>query len=237
MSDTDPTVSTSPSQAGKGDAETHGSTVNFEAKYRGEAKRNARIQKEHEALQNAYDELAAKAADLESKLRSATKDSEKALRDAEARATAAEKAKSDLEAQIQRINKQNETRQMLREKHPSLIEPFEAGDLKAETDFEKPEDWTAYLERMAKRFAAPTQTPEPQDTPPANPEMTDYEAFRQRRLSGVVPPAGTPSRDGSRARTLQEIQDDMWALDGTNPQNSKRLAELTDELNRALVRK
>lgn len=221
MSDLDQ-VPPSP-EADKGDGRPGKSpSVDYESKYKGEARRSERLSKELSVLQEKYDASLSQIADLEAKLRNSTKEISDRLVEVQNRAEQAEKNAVKLERDLKRLQNREETRKTLREKYPDLMEMYDLGDLREADEFEKLEDFQAYLERMAARLTPP----EPASQQPA---------VQQRNLSGVTPQVNTRSRDGKKPRTVDEITEELWSLDPRHPTHRERYIQLQAELDEAQV--
>jgi chromosome segregation ATPase len=146
---------------------------------------------------------------------------EKQAKDAAERLAAAQKAAEELERKVASMNAAREQAKVIREKYPSLIDAYENGDLKSQSDFEKPEDYEAYLERMHKRMAPPEPAPEPTKSKgPAKGE----------RAAAATPGIAARRVSGEAKRTRDEIANEMWALDTRDPEQDKRFRELQTEL-------
>lgn len=237
---TDPELSASETQAGDTDTDETSSTtqkVDYESKYKGEAKRNSKLQKQIDTLQSQYDEALAQKEESDSKYRSANKGIEKATKEVQDKLTAKEKELADTLKELNSLKQLAEARKIVSKDYPQLTEALDAGDLKLQQDFTSPEDYQAYLKRMADRMGA--KSAEPEDAKEEETDETtqadEYET-QYRHVSGATPSLKTSTRDSKNARTSKQIETEMWNIDTSTKEGKKKFAQLEIEQNEALKR-
>lgn len=238
---TDLEAKDSTSEAGKRDSGSSKS-VDYEAKYRGLSKKFSSLEKEKEALEAKYDSALEEVEAAKAEVRAATKDGSKTLNDEIAARKEAEKKVAELEANLAKVEADKTIRATIKDKFKdkaeALTEMLEAGDLKTPADFTKPEDWEAYLTRMAAKILAPASTPETPDAELDGEVDTNVETINQqwgnaaRRdlLAGTTPNVNL-SKNHAQVRTLTQIEEDMWALSDREPDYNKKYMTLEKEWN------
>lgn len=245
MSDnTDLETKDSTSEAGKRDSGSSKS-IDYEAKYRGLSKKYSNLEKEKEALEAKYDSALEDKEAAEAKVRATAKDGSKSLNDEIAARKTAEERVATLEASLAKIEADKTIRVAIKDKFKdkaeALTEMLEAGDLKTPADFTKPEEWDAYLTRMAAKIVV-TSTPETPDAEEEGEVDTNAEVINQqwsntaRRdlLAGTTPHVNL-SKTHAQVRQLSQIEDDMWNLSDREPDYNKKYIALEREWNQAKV--
>lgn len=235
---TDPESSVSETQAGDTDTDETSSTtqkVDYESKYKGEAKRNSKLQKQIDTLQSQYDEALAQKEEADSKFRSANKGIEKATKEVQDKLTAKEKELADALKELNSLKQLAEARKIVTKDYPQLTELLDTGDLKLQHEFTSPEDYQAYLKRMADRMG--TKSAEPEDAKEEetddNTQEDEYET-QYRHVSGATPSLKTSTRDSKNIRTVKQIETEMWGIDASTKEGAKKFAALEREMDEAL---
>ncbi len=233
-------TSSSTSQAGDNDdGEKSSKNVDYAAKYRGEAKRAAKLQKDNEILQNQYDEALIKANEAESKVRTSGKDAEKQLGDLKTQVADYEKKHQDTIKKLSKYEAMIEARKVIRKDFAPLMDMLDEGDLRLQDEFDTPEEYQAYLKRMLARIVKEAEQEdkpdEEQTEQPENDEIPTPEQLQLKKYSGTTPRVPTSNRDGKNIRTVAQITNEMWELDTTKPEGKKKYAALEKEMNQALL--
>lgn len=212
-----------------------GDNIDWEGRYRGLSKKYTKLEKQFSALQDTYDQALVTQEELSGKVRNASKDSEASLKDLKSQLEVAQKQAAQFEGKFKALEAREAMRNTINTKYPQLSELYEAGDLRESTSFEKPEDYDAYLQRMASKLApvAPQQVEHPQSQ---GLELTEDSVLRDRRriLEGAVPSINLASRTGNSPRTIEQIQEDMWKLDVRAPDYKQKSDALIRELDMVL---
>lgn len=219
-------------------AESNSKTpVDYQSKYRGEAKRAANLDKKLNTLQNQYDETLAKLEEAESKVRVGSKDSDKKLSDLQNEKVELEKKYTLAQSQLAKNTALMEARKTIRKDFAPLTDMLDDGDLKLQDEFSTPEEYQAYLKRMLARVAA-QKTETPTEQPPEEPAEDDVptpEQLQLRRYTGTTPRVPTNTRDGKAIRTVAQITSELWAVDTKTVEGRKKFAALEAEMNTAMA--
>ena len=216
-----------------------GKSVDYEAKYRGLSKKNTKLEEENESLRNKYADALEAQGEAEAKARNSGKDLQKQLTEAQSALTTAQSDAQKWEKQFKGIEARNNERKAINEKFPALTDLFDAGDLKSLEEFEKPEDYTAYLNRLAAKIVPQAQQPTQEQSEqvdveqPVNPLVPGLS--RRDFLAGATPSVNLGSRDGAKVRTMSEIQDAMELLDPRDKDYSKKYLPLEAEMNASMA--
>lgn len=224
----DANTSDSDVQAGTEDPQVETSKpVDYAAKYRGEARRAAALQKQNEALQKEYDDALARAEKAESSARTATKDLKTKFDELQTQFDVANKAKEKAEKELSKINAQKDTRAKIKEKFSPLLEMFDDDLLKNPDDFSKPEDYDAYLGKILAKVAVQDESDNSDQKTADEPDPF----AKQRRASGATPPIPNNAHDGKKGRTKEQVLDEMDKIDSMKePQKYAALEEEYDKL-------
>lgn len=217
-------------QAGD-DHDTSGSKVDYESKYKGEAKRNARLAKQVETLQNQLDDALAAKEEADSKARNASKTANKDVQAKDETVTTLQKELAEAKEKIRKQTALEESRKIVQKDYKELTDPLYDGDLKLITDFEKPEDYTEYLKRMASRFGGQQNS---QDRQQKQPTPEEIAAQKRQQAEGATPRMPTGSRNTGTQRTVDQIYQEMDELP-LNAKGEQRMRELTNELNEITI--
>jgi len=211
-------------------------SVDYEAKYRGLSKKYTKLEKDQEKLQELYDDAVSRAEEAEGKVRTGTKDIQKQLNDMTSEKDKFEK----LATKWEREHSLLKTSTVVKDKYKDVFKVFEPEDLRAPDDFDKPEDYEAYLKRLSDKITPSKQDETKTDTTQQQTQQTDTEeqglaAQRRNFLAGATPTVSLGSRDNNRARSMNEIQDDMEKLDYRDPKYQQQYITLEREMDAAMA--
>lgn len=216
-----------------------GKSVDYEAKYRGLSRKFTKLQEAHEKLQELYDDAQTSVEEAKSQARSGNKELEKEARQLKADLETAQASTKQWEQKVKAFEAKETTRKILSEKFPQLMDLNDAGDLKSSDQFEKPEDYEAYLSRLAAKIVPATtqkQAAEANDSEESTDENAQQEWLRQRQqYLGATPPVSLASRDGSKTRSRQEVEDELFKLNPNAKDYDQKYLQLEDEMNRAMA--
>lgn len=212
-------------------------SVNYESKYKGLSRKYETLRKSNEKLTDSLDEQASTHEEELARERLAAKAAIKKARESGESTTTLEAEKARLEKELAQAKAEALTAKKLT-KYPNLTEMFEAGDLRNASEFATPEEFDKYLERMNK-WSAASSTSEDVEDEESEEEEVEPEPPVKKKIAGITPSAGTRTKGGKEARTLKEIEDELWETDSlsSDPKEVKRYDELLKELDVAMRKK
>lgn len=203
--------------------------------------------KRQSGLNTSIDRLQKKRAELEkeladsrsgheeelSKVRVALKDQEKQLKTLETERDTERKTRAELEAQLNRAKIKQDADKLISEKYPNLIADHLSGDLKIRSDFEKDEEYTAYLDRMSKRFGG-KPADEETETDKGEADKKDTRSDLRDNMRGATPSASVRlTADGKKTRPIADIEDELAHLSHRDPEYAKKRDKLFAEMDAA----
>jgi len=198
--------------------------VDYKSKYIGLSRVNTRLTNENKQLK---DKLANLSEEYEGKLAEATgsaSDATKRIKELEQLQKAAEDRATKWEREATKAVTRTEKAAEISEKFPALANAFLRGDLKDISDFDKPEDFDAYLERMSK-LAGFAQQQQEED------QQIDTEDVAPPRKPTPPGAGATRTGNGKGAKmTAQQIRDRLMELNPSNPKHQDEYDQLMDQL-------
>jgi multidrug efflux pump subunit AcrA (membrane-fusion protein) len=239
-------------EAGRKKNDSSSGKIDYEAKYRGLSKKYTKLERERDTLQGEYDQAQADLELAKSAVRTASKDALDKLKIAETERDDAKKEATKLAKQV-KVAEGEKLAASVFAKNEVLAKMAEEGDLKSLNDFEKVEDYQAYLNRMSEKFSG-VKTPaddkdkkedkQEEDKPEIEEGSEDeegqgFEWQQQRRnfLAGGTPAVNPGSQGNKRVRTETEINNDLWALDVRDPKYGEKHATLEREMDTAMAQR
>jgi chromosome segregation ATPase len=200
-------------------------SIDYKARFEGATRKIDKLVKQMDALQSRYD-LAVEEHEGElADLRKNSKSESSRVKELEREAANAKADAEKLQAQLTGITEKETIRAKIKDKYPALESVFDQGDLKDKSLFKDETEYDAYLDRMAKIAGAQQSLNE--EAPP--PDETENQL---KRVTGAVPANPLRAREGQKkARSVSEINEELWSIDSKDKKNQSRLVELYAELD------
>lgn len=190
--------------------------TDWRRKFIGQTKKVQKLQDMLRELEAAKHALEAQLEERKQELATVRQQTTKQLNELNEQLAQLQNTLSQREVELQKIQRRQSTRNLVREKFPELLDLFDDGDIKEPDLFENDEAYENYLAKLSGKLNKQKAVPEGQGQP---------------SVEGYVP--STPGRPSSEGAThnVQALYDELDRLNIRNPEDAKRIQEIYQILN------